>query len=322
VRRDWLHAVEHAQNFEGQYRLRRHDGRFRWHIVRGAPEFDEQGAVVGWIATALDTHDRKRAEEALQEASRAKDEFLAMVSHELRTPLHAVLGWAELLKEGNLPPDKLQKGIDTIERNARTQARLVEDMLDVSRIIAGKVRLDLKLIDPSFTVESAVEVLRPTALAKRIQLNLSDDGQAKLVLGDTARLQQVVWNLVANAVKFTPDGGQVNIAMSMLERSVELRVSDTGRGIAKEMLSMVFDRFWQAETGARTQPGLGLGLAITRNLVELHGGTIRALSDGEGLGATFVVCLPIADAHSSTSDETLPTPDVESAHSTSTSSHA
>jgi len=305
ARSDWLGAVQQAAHFEGQYRLRRHDGVYRWHILRAAPELDEQGAVVGWIATALDVHDRKRAEEALQEASRAKDEFLAMVSHELRTPLHAVLGWAELLKEGNLGADKLKKGIDTIERNARTQARLVEDMLDVSRIIAGKVRLDMKIIDPTHTVESAVEVLRPTALAKRIQLELEDDGQKKLVLGDAARLQQVVWNLVANAVKFTPESGDVKVTLSTVERAVELSVRDNGRGIAKDMLPLVFERFWQADTGARTQPGLGLGLAITRNLVELHGGTIQALSEGDGQGATFVVRLPFADAHSSTHDEPL-----------------
>ncbi|HEY6560329.1 MAG TPA: ATP-binding protein [Polyangiaceae bacterium] len=306
ARSDWQSAVQQTASFETQCRLRRHDAVYRWHIVRAAPELDEQGSVVGWIATALDVHDRKRAEEALQEASRAKDEFLAMVSHELRTPLHAVLGWAELLKEGNLGPDKLKKAIDTIERNARTQARLVEDMLDVSRIIAGKIRLDLKLMDPTHTVESAVEVLRPTALAKRIQLELEDDGQEKLVLGDAARLQQIVWNLVANAVKFTPEAGRVSISLSTSDRAVELSVRDNGRGIAKALLPFVFERFWQADTGARTQPGLGLGLAITRNLVELHGGSIQALSDGDGLGATFVVRLPVADARTTAHEDPPP----------------
>jgi len=294
-RKDWLDAVERGASFESQYRLRRHDGIYRWHIVRGAPEFDDPGSIVGWIATALDIDDRKRAEEALQDASRAKDEFLAMVSHELRTPLHAVLGWAELLKEGNLPPEKFKKGIDTIERNARLQTRLIEDMLDVSRIIAGKVRLDAKPMDLTHTVESAVEVLRPTAQAKHIELGLINDGEPKCVLGDAARLQQVIWNLVANAVKFTSEGGHVEVSLRKCERTVELSVRDDGRGIPAELLPFVFERFWQADTGARTQPGLGLGLEITRNLVELHGGTIRVASEGVGQGATFAVRLPAVD---------------------------
>ncbi len=218
-----------------------------------------------------------------------------MVSHELRTPLHAVLGWAELIKEGDLPAEKIKKGIDTIERNARTQARLVEDMLDVSRIIAGKIRLDLKPIDPAHTVESAVDVLRPTAQAKRIDLALETNSENQLVFGDAARLQQVVWNLVANALKFTPSGGLVSVRLVRNDRFLELVVKDNGKGIPQEMLPFVFDRFWQAETGARTQPGLGLGLAITRNLVELHGGAISVSSEGLGFGATFTVRLPIVN---------------------------
>jgi PAS domain S-box-containing protein len=310
ARRAWQEAVERKEGFEAEYRLKRRDGTYRWHMLHGAPELDESYSVVGWLAAAMDVHDRKEAEEALREASRAKDEFLAMVSHELRTPLHAVLGWAELIKEGELSPEKLSKGIDTIERNARTQARLVEDMLDVSRIITGKIRLDLKLIDPSHTVESAVDVLRPTAQTKHIALDLRDDGAPKLILGDAARLQQIVWNLVANALKFTPAGGQVDVELKVVESSVALTVSDNGKGIATEMLGLVFDRFWQADTGARQQPGLGLGLAITRSLVELHGGNIGVSSAGVGHGATFVVRLPAAraDAKESESRQTEPPP--------------
>ena len=230
-----------------------------------------------------------------------KDEFLATLSHELRTPLNAMLGWSQLLLQGHRDGAMLRRGLETIERNARAQSQLIEDMLDMSRLLAGKVRIDAAPIQPQDFVNAALETARPTALARNVRLGASIDHGAGPVLGDLARMQQVMSNLLSNAVKFTDPGGAVTVTLRVegdVEQdggSVAIDVADTGAGIAPEFLPYVFDRFRQADSSsARRHGGLGLGLAISRQLVELQGGTISVASGGEGQGATFTLHLPLA----------------------------
>ena len=238
----------------------------------------------------------RAAREEAEDANRLKDEFLATVSHELRTPLTAVLGWVQLLRAGTLPPDKRERALATVERNARAQGQLIEDLLDVSRIMTGKLKLEVSSVDVSHVVEAALESLRPAAEAKGIRMQAALDS-AGSIMGDASRLQQVVWNLLSNAVKFTPRGGRVQVLVERRDSSVEISVSDTGQGIPARFLPHVFERFRQADGSTTRQAGgLGLGLAIVRHLVELHGGTVSATSEGEGRGATFVVSLPQAVA--------------------------
>ena len=230
-----------------------------------------------------------------ERASRMKDEFLATLSHELRTPLSAILGWSHLLRTKSSGPDELRKGLETIERNARMQTQLIEDLLDMSRITSGKVRLDVQPVQPSTFIEAALETVRPAADAKGIRLEALLDPGAGPVSGDPARLQQVVWNLLNNAIKFTAKGGKVQVVLARVNSHVELTVSDTGVGMEPALLEQIFDRFRQADSSTtRRFGGLGLGLSIVRHLVELHGGTVRAESDGPGKGATFAVHLPLA----------------------------
>jgi PAS domain S-box-containing protein len=231
--------------------------------------------------------------EDAREASRLKDEFLATLSHELRTPLNAMLGWARLLRAGALDAETSERALDSIERNARLQAQLVSDILDVSRIITGKLRLDSGLVDLVSLTQSGLDSIRPAADAKGVRIELHVEGELHPIHADGDRLLQVVWNLLSNAVKFTPPAGRVSVSLTGRPGSVEIRVSDTGAGISEAFLPFVFDRFRQADASTtRTHGGLGLGLAIVRHLVELHGGTVEALSEGEGRGATFVVRLP------------------------------
>ena len=239
--------------------------------------------------------------EARVEAERInqlKDEFLSTVSHELRTPLNAILGWSQLLAQKGTPDDEmLRKGLDTIERNARVQVQLIDDLLDMSRILSGKVRLDLQPVKPAEFVGAVVESLRPTAMAKRIRLEAALDEEAGPVLADSGRMQQVMWNLVSNAVKFTPSGGLVEVALWREGEQMAMRVCDNGAGIRADFLPYVFDRFRQADTSTtRQHGGLGLGLSIVRQLVELHGGTVGVDSAGEGQGARFTVRLPLQPA--------------------------
>lgn len=238
------------------------------------------------------TRERAARREA-EEASRLRDEFLTTVSHELRTPLTAILGWVQLLRGGRLPPDKHGRALETIERNARAQAQLIEDLLDVSSIMAGKLRLEVTAVDLPAIIEAALETVRPAAEAKGLHLRASLTADCP-VMGDTQRLHQVVWNLLANAVKFTPQGGQVHVQLARHEASVEVTVTDTGVGIDPEFQPHAFRRFRQAN-GATTRAhgGLGLGLSIVRQLVELHGGTVRVFSEGVGRGASFTVRLPL-----------------------------
>jgi CheY-like chemotaxis protein len=238
--------------------------------------------------------ERERLLNALEAASRAKDEFLATVSHELRTPLQAILGWAHMLRDGENDPDRTQKGLSVIERNAKVQAQLIEDILDVSRIVSGKLRLSLRRVDAAAVINAAYETTRPMALAKKIRLHVQLDPELGDLVADEDRLQQIVWNLLSNAVKFTPSGGEVVVTAARHGPEVKIRVRDTGKGIAPQLLPFVFDRFRQGEASTgNQQAGLGLGLAIVRHLVELHGGTVSAYSAGEGRGATFEVAFPI-----------------------------
>lgn len=234
------------------------------------------------------------ARSAAESANRAKDEFLSVLSHELRNPLNAMIGWAQLLREKELDETRTQHGLETIERSARTQAQLIEDILDVSRITTGKFRLNARLIKLAPVIQAAIEVVRLAADAKNISIESRLSTQPEKVLGDPMRLQQVIWNLLANAIKFTPPGGRVEVQLAYVNLHAQIQVSDTGRGISSEFLPFVFDRFRQAD-GSRTRsnPGLGLGLSIVRHLVELHGGTVEAESAGTDQGATFTVRLPL-----------------------------
>jgi len=239
--------------------------------------------------------ENERLYKQAEESSRLKEEFLATISHELRTPLSAILGWARMLRLGQLSPENSAKALDTIERNARAQSQLVDDLLDVSRIITGKLRMDVRPADPNSFIDAAVESVQPAADAKGVRVQKVIDTAAISIPGDPVRLQQVVWNLLSNAIKFTPRGGRVQIRSERVNSHLEIVVSDTGQGIASEFLPHVFDRFRQADQKtSRHHGGMGLGLSIVRHLVEMHGGTVRANSDGEGKGATFTVMLPIA----------------------------
>lgn len=235
----------------------------------------------------------KLARNEAERANRLKDDFLATVSHELRNPLNAILGWAHMLRLGKLTPPNAERAVETIHRNAKSQAQLVADLLDVSRIISGKLRLDVRAVDMISIVNSAIDSIRPAADAKGIRLQTLLDPSAGPISGDPDRLQQVVWNLLTNAVKFTPKGGRIQVKVQRIESHVEVVVTDSGVGISKEFLPFVFDRFRQADASTtRIHGGLGLGLSIVHQLVDLHGGSVSVASEGEGKGATFTITLP------------------------------
>lgn len=256
-----------------------------------------------------DALEKQRLYEEAAQANEAKDHFLATVSHELRTPLTSILGWAQMLGAGKLDEAMRARAVGTIERNARMQAQLVEDLLDISRIVNGKMRLNVRLFQPQVAVEAAVEALRPAALANNITLQVVLDPLAGPISGDPERLQQVMWNLLSNAVKFTPKGGRVHLVLKKVASNVEIVVSDNGAGIPPEHLPRIFDTFTQVDSSStRKHGGLGLGLAIVRKLVELHGGTVGAASAGLGKGAQFTVRLPIS-ALSGQAQAALETPE-------------
>jgi PAS domain S-box-containing protein len=304
----WQAALASGEPWEDSFTLRRFDGEFRWHLSRAMPFRNESGQIQFWFGTNTDiTEERDRAEARqklleTEQAARAeaervsymKDEFLATLSHELRTPLSAIFGWTQLLKMGHDDPKLIDEGIEVIDRNVRLQTKLIEDLLDMSRIISGKVRLDVQQVDLAGLVNSAIESVKPAADAKLLRLERIVDPLAGPVSGDASRLQQVLWNLLTNAIKFTPKGGRVHVLLERVDSHVEISVADSGDGISREFLPHLFDRFSQADASTtRKHGGLGLGLSIVKNLVELHGGTIRAASPGDGLGATFIVRLPI-----------------------------
>ncbi len=300
-------AFDAREQFSAEYRLRRADGEYRWVTDRGVPRFDADGTFIGFIGSVMDISERKEAEEEhaklfrseqearqkAEEASRLKDEFLATVSHELRTPLTAVVGWAHMLQSGQLDEQMTAGALDAITRNARSQAQLIDDLLDVSRIITGRLRLDVRPADPVAFIEAAIEAVSPAAQAKGVRVQTVIDTGVGAVAGDPQRLQQVVWNLLSNAIRFTPRDGLVQVRLERVHSRIEIVVSDSGSGISPEFLPFVFDRFRQADMSTtRHHGGLGLGLSIVRHLTELHGGTVNAQSEGPGHGATFTVQLP------------------------------
>lgn len=294
------------------WRIRKDGTRF-WASVIITAIRDHNGELRGFGKVTRDLTERKEAEEHRVElareqvarteaeaANRTKDEFLATVSHELRTPLNAILGWARILRSGKLDEESLNRALETIERNAKVQAKLVDDLLDVSRIITGKLRLTVGPVNLHPVIEAAVDAMRPAADTKGIRIDMVLDSNVGLISGDPDRLQQVFWNLVSNAVKFTSKGGRIQVRLQRINSNIEISVSDTGKGISAEFLPHVFDRFRQADSKiTRVHGGLGLGLAIVRHIVELHGGQVEARSPGESQGSTFTVKLPLIIAHDS-----------------------
>lgn len=293
-----------------EYRaIRASDGLERWISSTGQALFDPTGKAVRLIGAVIDITETKQREaerqqllereqrlrEQAEQANRIKDEFLAVLSHELRTPLNPILGWTRMLKAGKCPSAKVPQALETIERNAHLQAQLIEDLLDVSRILQGKLTLNTDAVNLVETIESALETVRLAADSKAIDIRLKLDSAVGTVRGDANRLQQVIWNLLSNAVKFTPNAGQVEVTLSQVGTEAQIQIRDSGKGIRSDVLPYIFDRFRQADSSTTRQfGGLGLGLAIARHLVELHGGTISAESAGENQGATFTVKLPIS----------------------------
>jgi PAS domain S-box-containing protein len=298
---DFMERIGRGQRVEHFDTIRvRKTGELIHVSVTLSPIRAEDGRIVGVSKIARDIGERvelaereRAARREAEEASRVKDEFLATLSHELRTPLTSIFGWARLLRSGSLEPGAVDRAIEVIERNCRTQVDLINDLLDISRIITGRMALNLRPLGIDQVVRAATESIRPAAMAKRIALEVTL-GPTSRVLGDPSRLQQIVWNLLSNAVKFTGEGGRVDLAIRQEGSHVTVTVSDTGVGIDPELLPHVFDRFRQADSSmTRQHGGLGLGLAIVRHLVELHGGTVRASSAGAGQGASFTVSLPV-----------------------------
>jgi signal transduction histidine kinase/ActR/RegA family two-component response regulator len=273
-------------------------GLFFGHSALGVFTEQHERLAVGVAAWASVALANARLYADAQAANRVKDEFLAVLSHELRTPLNAIVGYSRLLRAGMLPPDKATRGLETLERNAQWLTQVVEDVLDVSRIVSGKIRLDVQPLELPIIVDNAVATIQPAADAKGVQVQTIVDPHVGPVSGDPSRLQQVVWNLVSNAVKFTPKQGRIQVRLERVNSHVEIVVSDTGIGIRPDFLPYVFERFRQADSGpTRKAGGLGLGLAIVRHIVEMHGGTVDAASEGEGKGATFRVRLPLMIVH-------------------------
>jgi PAS domain S-box-containing protein len=302
-------AVFHREPYDIEYRTVAPDGRIRWVRAKGRAFYDAAGTPTRFDGVTLDITELKIAEqrrdqllaaerlarEEAEHVSRMKDEFLATLSHELRTPLNAILGWSQVLNHGPLDSEDARQGLDAIERNARAQTQMIEDLLDMSRIISGKVRLDVQKTMLADVVAQAVQSVRPSAEVKGIRLMSVLDPYAGPVAGDPGRLQQVIWNLLTNAIKFTAKGGKIQIVLERVNSHLELSVTDDGEGIDPSFLPYVFERFRQADASTtRRHGGLGLGLNIVKQLIELHGGTVRAKSLGKGQGSTFTISLPVA----------------------------
>ncbi|AFZ59737.1 PAS domain S-box protein [Anabaena cylindrica FACHB-243] len=318
----WCESVRTGKYYQIEYRFcRASDGQYRWHLCRAFPLRNDKGQIIKWFGSCTDIDDQKQAEEVLrnalqqqqaaceasEKANRIKDEFLAVLSHELRTPLNPILGWARLLKTGKLDKAKTNEALNSIERNAKLQVDLIEDLLDVSRILQGKITLNVSTVNLATLISAALDTVSLAAAAKEITIQTHLELSIGKVAGDPARLQQIVWNLLSNAVKFTPQGGQVQVRLEQFASMAQITVSDIGKGISPDFLPYIFEHFRQEDSSiTRKFGGLGLGLAIVRQLVELHGGTIEANSPGEGQGATFIVRIPLISSQSEMLTEKKP----------------
>jgi PAS domain S-box-containing protein len=305
----WQRATQTGTSFDVECRLRSHDASYRWHLLRAVPQRGARSETASWIVAGIDIDAQKMAEEErarllereqharaqAEAANRMKDEFLAMVSHELRTPLSSILGWTRVLRTGALEGERLAKAIETIDRNAQTQARLINDLLDVSRIVSGKLLLELAQHDLDKLLREVVEAVRPAAEAKRIAIHGMDGVPPIRLVCDGGRVRQVLSNLVSNALKFTPAEGRVSVQAVADGDCARIVVEDTGDGIEPDFLPFVFDRFrQQVRPDGQQREGLGLGLSIAKHLVGLHGGHLLAESQGRGRGARFTVLVPTA----------------------------
>ncbi|MEG4857688.1 response regulator [Microcoleus sp. K1-B6] len=312
---DWLAWIKEGNEYSNEFRLAGSE-TVRWINVQSSPMFSDLGKLIGHVGTVRDVTDRKQAEEersrlireqvARQEAERAnqmKDEFLAILSHELRTPLNAILGWSRLLRTKTFDQDTIEKALETIERNAKSQSQLIEDILDVSRILRGKLNLNKHPIRLESAINLAIDSLQPLAEEKSIVLELTCSPNVGEVIGDFDRLQQIVWNLLSNAIKFSPQEGKVQVRLKSVGDEAQIEIIDSGIGIAPDFLPYVFDRFRQADSSTtRSYGGLGLGLAIVRHLVEQHGGKVQA-ENNPGAGAKFTVALPVAQRNAIAADD-------------------
>lgn len=316
VTKQWSQVAASGENYEVQYRLRDRDGNYRWHLERARAVRDKKGDVIRWFGVCIDIHEQiviqkqmndtanilrtgqeelKQALMKAETAGKMKDEFLATLSHELRTPMSAILGWAEFLTSKARSPEVVKQGLDTIHRNAILQSELISDLLDVSRIICGKFQLSSEVILVTDVVERTVDSCRLMAAEKGIVIEVGEGGEEAKVIGDSSRIQQILWNILTNAIKFTHRGGDIRVFTAVNQDRVDITVRDTGVGISAEFLPHVFERFRQADSSiTRQYGGMGLGLAIVRHLAEMHEGSIRAESEGIGKGATFIVSLPLA----------------------------
>ncbi|MEG5034216.1 response regulator [Microcoleus sp. AT3-A2] len=312
---DWLAWIKEGNEYSNEFRLAGSE-TVRWINVQSSPMFSDLGKLIGHVGTVRDVTDRKQAEEergrlireqvARQEAERAnqmKDEFLAILSHELRTPLNAILGWSRLLRTKTFDQDTIEKALETIERNAKSQSQLIEDILDVSRILRGKLNLNKHPIRLESAIKLAIDSLQPLTEEKSIVIELTCSPNVGEVIGDFDRLQQIVWNLLSNAIKFSPQEGKVQVRLESVGDEAQIEIIDSGIGIAPDFLPYVFDRFRQADSSTtRSYGGLGLGLAIVRHLVEQHGGKVQA-ENNPGVGAKFTVVLPLAQRNALAADD-------------------
>ncbi len=311
--RRWRHSIATGEMFQHECRFRNRDGVYRWHLTRASAMLDEDGKIASWIGSSTDIDDRKGLEDTLvrqyresETLSHAKDEFLATSSHELRTPLTSILGWSELLITGDLDPATREQAIESIRASARIQSHLIDDMLDVSRLLTGKLELHREMVDIVSILQLAIRAIVPAAENKNIRITTTFARAASRVNGDPLRLQQIFWNLLSNAVKFTPSDGRIRVRLDSSQSRIAVEVSDTGEGISEEFLHRVFDRLSQeAGTSTRAHGGLGLGLSIVKQLVEMHGGTVTAESRGPGWGSTFAVNLPVRESSFASEPEAM-----------------
>jgi len=299
--RNWQHSLDTGEPFEMQHRFRRADGTYRWHLSRACAMRDSNQHITMWISSNTDIDDQKGTEadlsllyERAESLNRAKDEFIATISHELRTPMTSILGWTSLLATDSLDESSRREGIETIHRSAKLQAQLIDDVLDVSRMVTGKMRLLIEPVDLESLLREGLTAIIPAAEAKRLQIKIDFQPGLPSLDGDPIRLQQVFWNLLSNAVKFTPAGGRIEARLFARDSDVVIEVEDSGAGIRSDFLPRAFDRFAQEEGSIiRQYGGMGIGLAIVKQLVELHGGIVSVASEGEGRGAIFTVSIPV-----------------------------